>query len=444
MDQRGRSPSEAHQQLDINHSQELGSQTFPCIDSADSEFGLDGSVASTNNSNNQLYAENNYLTTQALSYGTVAHLFQPSELYPQTSLPQGFDQNQAFTAQSDSNQFKPDNFGQQQTSFSQDLLDTSNFNSADFPLYSPPTGSDQFDPSFFLNESTQSAQSINPADIMGDMSSPLNHVSSPPYLQPDAQQVSSGHASPSINQRAYSRSSGHSRHTSLGPESAAFPQAHLPTDWTGMMPPQFTTHRKTPSEYSDVSSAAPSPNLIQQDTFDSINSHHSPLLPPHDANMYADGLGIGSFTLSESNITHSSSPRSGVSPAPGISPSLEPQQQQLPTIAQQSQFLQNMGFPQTSEIYSGLQGPYAAQNNDSGEMGQAQQMVPPEINVEFAPASRQNSFEPPKPSLDQDALTPPERGVSWLFFFSFFFLLSLGFEEIHLLTFIRSTATSRV
>jgi transcription factor CRZ1 len=43
-------------------------------------------------------------------------------------------------------------------------------------------------------------------------------------------------------------------------------------------------------------------------------------------------------------------------------------------------------------------------------MGQAQQMVPPEINVEFAPTSRQNSFEPPKPSLDQDALTPPDRG----------------------------------
>jgi hypothetical protein len=46
------------------------------------------------------------------------------------------------------------------------------------------------------------------------------------------------------------------------------------------------------------------------------------------------------------------------------------------------------------------------------DMGQAQQMVPPEINVEFAPTSRQNSFEPPKPSgFDQDALTPPDRGT---------------------------------
>lgn len=50
-------------------------------------------------------------------------------------------------------------------------------------------------------------------------------------------------------------------------------------------------------------------------------------------------------------------------------------------------------------------------HNGSTDMGQAQQMVPPEINVEFAPASRQNSFEPPKPGqFDQDALTPPERG----------------------------------
>jgi hypothetical protein len=49
--------------------------------------------------------------------------------------------------------------------------------------------------------------------------------------------------------------------------------------------------------------------------------------------------------------------------------------------------------------------------NGAIEMGQAQQMEPPQINVEFAPASRQNSFEPPKPgSFDQDALTPPERG----------------------------------
>lgn len=47
-------------------------------------------------------------------------------------------------------------------------------------------------------------------------------------------------------------------------------------------------------------------------------------------------------------------------------------------------------------------------NMQRNEMGQAQQMVP--INVEFAPKTRQNSFEPPKP-LDQAALTPPEKGI---------------------------------
>jgi hypothetical protein len=79
-----------------------------------------------------------------------------------------------------------------------------------------------------------------------------------------------------------------------------------------------------------------------------------------------------------------------------------------------------MGMPNNAFVPSSGPETYAGQSqeafgqasrNGSAEMGQAQQMVPPEINVEFAPASRQNSFEPPKPlSFDQDALTPPERG----------------------------------
>jgi hypothetical protein len=80
----------------------------------------------------------------------------------------------------------------------------------------------------------------------------------------------------------------------------------------------------------------------------------------------------------------------------------------------------NMGMPNNAFVPSSGPEAYAGQpqenfgqgpRNGSIEMGQAQQMEPPQINVEFAPASRQNSFEPPKPlSFDQDALTPPERG----------------------------------
>ncbi len=80
-----------------------------------------------------------------------------------------------------------------------------------------------------------------------------------------------------------------------------------------------------------------------------------------------------------------------------------------------NQFLlgMNNGFGPSQTIYGGQNQesfPQVQHGNGSLDMGQAQQMVPPEINVEFAPASRQNSFEPPKPSFDQDALTPPDRG----------------------------------
>ena len=48
--------------------------------------------------------------------------------------------------------------------------------------------------------------------------------------------------------------------------------------------------------------------------------------------------------------------------------------------------------------------------NGSTDLGQAAQMAPPEINVEFAPPSRQSSFEPTTANNDLDALSPPERG----------------------------------
>ncbi|UKZ72547.1 hypothetical protein TrVFT333_000178 [Trichoderma virens FT-333] len=45
------------------------------------------------------------------------------------------------------------------------------------------------------------------------------------------------------------------------------------------------------------------------------------------------------------------------------------------------------------------------------------QMAPPAINIDFAPTtnSREGSFEPPKSHMDQDSLTPPGRGKSFIF-----------------------------
>ena len=47
--------------------------------------------------------------------------------------------------------------------------------------------------------------------------------------------------------------------------------------------------------------------------------------------------------------------------------------------------------------------------NGSTDMGQAAQMAPPEIQVEFAPPSRNSSFAPEKQGADMDALIPPAR-----------------------------------
>lgn len=430
--QRGRSPSGGHQQLHINHGRSP-SQSYQEPNPNDLGLGPDGALSG--NSNSQPFSSGNYNSNQGLSFDTDNTFIptQQDQIYPQGNLTEGFNGNQSFN-HPDFNQFKQENiptFGNQQASYPQDPLNSNTFNEGDFSLYSTPSGQgDQYDSSFFLNDTTQQApptQSINPAELMSDMSSPLSRPApTPPHLLgPDtAQHPASAHQSPSFNhspslgQHQFSHSPSHSRHTSLGPESAAFPQVQMSNDWSGMMQPQFTTHRRSPSEYSDVSvsSAAPSPNLVHHETFDSIESQHSPLLNSQDANLYADGLGIGSFSLSDSH-QRSRSPGRGTSPAhtPSISPRLGPQQ--VPMMTPQTQFLLSMGFPQSSEVYGQIPEQYGNLNRSgSVEMGQATQMVPPEINVEFAPASRQNSFEPPKPSLDQDALTPPDRGKICIIF----------------------------
>jgi hypothetical protein len=429
--QRGRSPSAGHQSH-INQVHSPSPQQYQeNTNVAGLGLGLDPSL-------DQQYSNSGFPQAQGIpAYSNVNNIFLTSQgqQYSQASVIDPiFTQNQNFNQQPDFNQqFKQEDslqqnqgslspFNQQQPTFSQQLLGTDNFN--DFSLYSTPgTQGDQFDPNFYLNDPQQSTgQSINPSDIMGELASPPAHTPTPPHmLQPDVQQSGSAHHSPIFNQNPYQRSPGHSRHTSLGPESAAFPHGQMPSEW-GMLPPQFTTHRRTPSEYSDVSvsSAAPSPNLVHHDTFESIDQHHSPLVRPQDPSVYQEVLGIGNFSLSDPQIHHGASPRHGLSPAhsPAISPRLGPQQ--MPMINQQNAFMINAGMPNNGfthssapEIYGDLSQDTFGQQNRTGsqEMGQAQQMVAPEINVEFAPPSRQSSFEPPKPfPINEDALTPPERG----------------------------------
>lgn len=46
-------------------------------------------------------------------------------------------------------------------------------------------------------------------------------------------------------------------------------------------------------------------------------------------------------------------------------------------------------------------------NNVPGDIGQASQMAPPSINVEFAPPLRSPNFDPSKSTADYDSLSPP-------------------------------------
>jgi hypothetical protein len=362
-----------------------------------------------NNNNNLQYSNDGFAQTHNISFDNQNFLSQQAA----QSFSQGgtgestYVHSQDFTPQFKQEEQSP--FHPQQGSFTQELLDpnlSSSFNEGDFSLY-PGNQADQYDPSFFMNElpSQSSNQSVDPSQL--DMSSPPNHTSTPPnLLQPD-HPPSSVHGSPSFNQGQFQPSPNHSRNASLGPESAAYPNQ---VDWS-MMPPQFTTHRRTPSEYSDVSasSAHHSPHL-PQDTFESIEQQHSPMQNPQDASLYQEVLSIGNFSLSDSQPQHGHSPRIGLSPAhsPSISPRLGPQQ--INHMNPPNSFmLMNNGFGGPKIIYDN-QGQESFPPMDQEE-GQAQPGVP-EIKFDLAGPPRQNSFEPPKMAnqFDQDALTPPERG----------------------------------
>lgn len=81
----------------------------------------------------------------------------------------------------------------------------------------------------------------------------------------------------------------------------------------------------------------------------------------------------------------------------------------MPDINQQ----QNFVMAGQNTVYPGMQQAPEAfpsfQQTGAGDMSQ----MAPSINIEYAPTARQNSFEPPKPPMDQDSLTPPERGKEY-------------------------------
>jgi transcription factor CRZ1 len=296
------------------------------------------------------------------------------------------------------------NFSQQLASsgpdYSQSQADylSPNLAGEDFSLF-PPTGG----PGDSYNTTPLFDQTLNPND-MNNMTSPQSQGSPDPthMLQPD-QQPGSAQQSPSFNQHQFpssvtghhSRNASHTSHTSLGPEAALMPNQM--GDWSQ---PQFQGHRRSPSAHSEVSSVSPSPNLVSSDNFDDP-SGHSPLQRPSDGSLYQEVMGIGSFNI---NDAAGSPNHRSPSHSPAISPRIMPQQ--MPEMGNQGMGLTAPNYPDptsygqmpTNEAFPNLQ------HHQSADMGQ---MAPPSINIDYAP-NNGSGFGGPK--LDQDSLTPPERG----------------------------------
>lgn len=306
-------------------------------------------------------------------------------------------------------------FGAQGSNLVPDHLDINNPNGSntDFATLFPGTGLDQnqtLDPLFLnstldpqLLDSQPQNQALNQTDLMNQMATTQAHSPTPPHMLQSGmhQQSPSPHASPNVTQGPFP-TPGHSRHASLDP-SAAY-NLGPGSEWNNMG--AYRGHRRAPSDtYSDVSSVRGSPYMGNMDSFDHDNP--SPLLHAQQDPAIMNEIGqFGQFNLNDN---------SHISPlhSPHISPRLVPQQQSLPQFVPDSFGLTpnmnnqfgNQGMP----MYQEQREPFPPLQQSGQEFGQADTMSPPEINIDFAPPSRQASFEPPKPEHQADALSPPDR-----------------------------------
>lgn len=375
---RGRSPGPVAHHGDIrNHSHSTSPHPFPQqAPSIGLGLGLDPSVPTP-----PFNSDFNAFDTNAAQFMNNSQGFQQPGLGGASSFDTGLPN---FSAQSE-------------PSFTSALL-SSDYGSpdagtTDFPLFPTSAGAaDQFSTPLF------SDQGLNPADL-GNMASPQAHHSpTPPHLL-GADRTSS-HQSPLFNQHQFSPPSGahHSRHTSLGPEAALLPGQ---VDWSQT---QFQGHRRTPSEsaYSDISSAAASPNLSGYDNFEQHDQHgHSPMQRPLDS--FQEGIsGLNNFSISDAHFARSRSP----SHSPAISPRIGPQH--IPDMGHaNANPLLNTSYAVGSTMnYGDMPEQFPSFSQDP--VGQA--LSAPSINIQLAPAGGPLGFEGPRQGIDQHSLTPPDRG----------------------------------
>ncbi|KAM5356313.1 hypothetical protein ACJ41O_002959 [Fusarium nematophilum] len=396
--QRGRSPSAGHHQPHINQSHSPSPAPYqPNDQSVGLGLTLDQSAQQPYDS----FSNSGFLSPQQ------------SPSFPPPAPQQHQQTSFAHNNLSDPAVLEPNNtasFGQPAPHTGSDT--SLSFNNQAQPAYLSPNLNDDF--SLFPTSSGQGDQfnaplfdqpTLNPSDINNMTSPQAHHSPTPPHLlQPDAQQPGSAHQSPAFNQHQFSSPPhSHSRHASLGPGDAL-----LPTDWSQ---PQFQGHRRSPSEYSDVSSVAPSPNLVSADAFDADVGGHSPAHRPSDGSLYQEVLGIGTFSISDPQVGSPGHQGRSPSHSPAISPRIVPQQ--MPDLNQHGFGLaastNAYGVPTT---YPDLQGPVEAfPSLQPPGHDLSSQMAPPAINIDFAPNNmKQGAFDTPKSRMDQDSLTPPDRG----------------------------------
>ncbi|KAI0523766.1 hypothetical protein F5B22DRAFT_415893 [Xylaria bambusicola] len=376
---RGRSPSAGHQQPHIRNSHSPSPHPYQ---SPDASIGLGIGLDPSSAPNPQFTPD---------SFGD----FNGSDSrFLNTSQPQVFPQQGA----TDSISYDPNQgFAQTQASFSQSLM-TADFNpGADFSLFPPVTQADQYSATQLFGDIPQNnPPSLNPNDLANMTSPQTHHSPTPPHLlKPEP---GSTHHSPSFPQQQFSSPPGHSRHTSLGPEAALLPGQ---VDWTQA---QFQGHRRTPSDYSDVSSNAASPSLTAHDGFDHPEHGHSPMQRSQDS-FYDGVMGLGNFSISDAN-RNSRSP----SHSPHISPRILPQMPDAGQLNQPMMLNAGYGVPPVSYSLPSEEFPTLQAEMPMEQPITQGGLAPPSINIDFAPNAKQNTFEPLKPPMDESSLTPPDRG----------------------------------
>ena len=126
--------------------------------------------------------------------------------------------------------------------------------------------------------------------------------------------------------------------------------------------------------------------------------------------MFNNALGFDQFSISDNQAQQQQM-------SPHHSPALLPQQQSLPPFTAENNFgmsamsdqiggQNNMNFfNQSQEAFPSL----SQQRNGLNDFGHADQMSPPEISIDYAPPSKQPSFEPTRGFDGVNALSPPDR-----------------------------------